>query len=172
MAKGRALAKVDRDAEAIAAYRRLAELRPDAPQAPKALWQAAILAGQPGPQPSAAAAEAYLTLARKYPKADEGWRAYQNAGLTYFKLGDWPRAAETWRAMAENANLPAFTRPVAYFWLGRAQAAGWRSGRRAALLANGARSRPGELLRAARGRVGARQGGPVGGSCGPAGRST
>ena len=131
MAKGRALAKVDRDAEAIAAYRRLAELRPDAPQAPKALWQAAILAGQPGPQPSAAAAEAYLTLARKYPKADEGWRAYQNAGLTYFKLGDWPRAAETWRAMAENANLPAFTRPVAYFWLGRAQAA---AGDRAAAL--------------------------------------
>ena len=131
MAKGRALAKVDRDAEAIAAYRRLAELRPAAPQAPKALWQAAILAGQPGPQPSAAAAEAYLTLARKYPKADEGWRAYQNAGLTYFKLGDWPRAAETWREMAENANLPAFTRPVAYFWLGRAQAA---AGDRAAAL--------------------------------------
>ncbi len=131
MAKGRALAKVDRDAEAIAAYRRLAELRPDAPQAPKALWQAAILAGQPGPQPSAAAAEAYLTLARKYPKADEGWRAYQNAGLTYFKLGDWRRAAETWREMAENANLPAFTRPVAYFWLGRAQAA---AGDRAAAL--------------------------------------
>ena len=131
MAKGRALAKVDRDAEAIAAYRRLAELRPDAPQAPKALWQAAILAGQPGPQPSAAAAEAYLALARKYPKADEGWRAYQNAGLTYFKLGDWRRAAETWREMAENANLPAFTRPVAYFWLGRAQAA---AGDRAAAL--------------------------------------
>ena len=123
MAKGRALAKVDRDAEAIAIYRQLAELRSNAPQAPKALWQAAILAGQPGPQPSAAAAEAYLALARKYPKADEGWRAYQNAGLTYFKLGDWPRAAETWREMAGNANLPAFTRPVAYFWLGRAQAA-------------------------------------------------
>jgi soluble lytic murein transglycosylase len=123
MAKGRGLAKVDRDTEAIAAYRRLAELRPDAPQAPKALWQAAILTGQPGPQPSEVAAEAYLALARQYPKADEGWRAYQNAGLTYFKLGDWRRAAETWLEMAENANLPAFTRPVAYFWLGRAQAA-------------------------------------------------
>jgi soluble lytic murein transglycosylase len=131
IAKGRALAKVDRDAEAIAVYRRLAELRPDAPQAPKALWQAAILAGQPGPQPSAAAAEAYLVLARKYPKADEGWRAYQNAGLTYFKLGDWRRAAETWREMADNANLPAFVQPVAYFWLGRAQAA---AGDRAAAL--------------------------------------
>jgi soluble lytic murein transglycosylase len=131
MAKGRALAKVDRDAEAIAAYRRLAELRPDAPQAPKALWQAALLTGQPGPQPSAAAAEAYLVLARRYPKADEGWRAYQNAGLTYFKLGDWRRAAEIWSEMAENAALPAFTRPVAYFWLGRAQAA---AGDRAAAL--------------------------------------
>jgi soluble lytic murein transglycosylase len=131
MAKGRALAKVDRDAEAIAAYRRLAELRPDAPQAPKALWQAALLTGQPGPQPSAAAAEAYLVLARRYPKADEGWRAYQNAGLTYFKLGDWRRAAEIWSEMAENATLPAFTRPVAYFWLGRAQAA---AGDRAAAL--------------------------------------
>ena len=123
MAKGRALAKVDRDAEAIAAYSRLAELRPAAPQAPKALWQAAILTGQPGPQPSVAAAEAYLALARKYPKADEGWRAYQNAGLTYFKLGDPRRAAEIWREMADNTDLPVFTRPVAYFWLGRAQAA-------------------------------------------------
>ena len=123
MAKGRALAKADRDAEAITAYRRLAEQRPDAPQAPKALWQAALLDGQPGPKPSAAAAEAYLALARRYPKADEGWRAYQNAGLTYFKLGDWHRAADTWREMADNANLPAFVRPVAYFWLGRAQAA-------------------------------------------------
>ncbi len=123
MAKGRALAQVDRDAEAIAVYRRLAEQRPDAPQAPKALWQAALLAGQPGPQPSAAAAEAYLALAREYAKADEGWRAYQSAGLTYFKLGDWRRAAETWREMAENVSLPAFTRPVAYYWLGRAQAA-------------------------------------------------
>ena len=131
MAKGRALAKADRDSEAITAFRRLAEQRPDAPQAPKALWQAAILAGQPGPQPSAAVAEASLFLARKYPKADEGWRAYQNAGLTYFKLGDWRRASETWREMAGNADLPAFTRPVAYFWLGRAQAA---AGDRAAAL--------------------------------------
>jgi soluble lytic murein transglycosylase len=131
MAKGRALARVDRNAEAIAAYRRLAELRPDAAQAPKALWQAALLQGQPGPQPNAAAAEAYLALARKYPKADEGWRAYQNAGLTYFKLGDWARAAETWREMADNPSLAAFTRPVAYFWLGRAQAA---AGDRAAAL--------------------------------------
>ena len=157
MAKGRALAKVDRDAEAITVYRRLAELRPDAPQAPKALWQAALLDGQPGPKPSAAAAEAYLALARQYPKSDEGWRAYQNAGLTYFKLEDWRRAADTWREMADNANLPAFTRPVAYFWLGRAQAsAGDRAGR-AALLAGGAGSRPGELLRVARGRVGERE---------------
>jgi soluble lytic murein transglycosylase len=123
MAKARALAKVDRDADAIAVYRRLAGLRPDAPQAPKALWQAALLEGQPGPQPSAGAAEAYLALARKYPKADEGWRAYQNAGLTYFKLGEWQRAADTWREMAGNAGLPTFTRPVAYYWLGRAQAA-------------------------------------------------
>ena len=123
MAKGRALAKADRDAEAITAYRRLAELHPDAPQAPKALWQAALLEGQPGPKPSTTAAEAYLALARRYPKADEGWRAYQNAGLTYYKLGDWPRAADTWREMADNASLPAFVRPVAYFWRGRAQAA-------------------------------------------------
>ena len=172
MAKGRALAKVDRDAEAIAAYRRLAELRPDVPQAPKALWQAAILAGQPGPQPSAVAAEAYLALARKYPKADESWRAYQNAGLTYFKLDDWRRAAETWREMAENASLPAFTRPVAYYWLGRAQAA---AGDRAAALRSwqmAVASGPESFYGLRADTSGAREGGSVGGSCWAAGCST
>lgn len=118
MAKARALARVDRTAEAIAAYRRLAELRPAAAQAPKALWQAALLAEKPGANPTAA--EAYLALARAYPAADEGWRAYQAAGLIYFRLADYRRAADTWREMAEQPQLPAFARPVAYFWLGRA----------------------------------------------------
>jgi len=123
MAKARGQARAGQTDAAIATYRRLAELRPDAPQAPKALWQAAILQGQPGPSPSVASAEAYLALARRYPKADEGWRAYQAAGLTYFQLNDWQHAAGVWREMAESTDLADWTRPVAYFWLGRAQAA-------------------------------------------------
>lgn len=121
LAKARALARADRTAEAIAAYRRLAKLRPDAAQAPKALWQAALLAEKPGANPTAA--EAYLALARTYPAADEGWRAYQAAGLIYFRLADYRRAADVWREMAEQPQLAAFTRPVAYFWLGRARLA-------------------------------------------------
>ena len=50
MAKGTRWRRSTVTAEAIVAYRRLAELRPDAAQAPKALWQAALLQGQPGPQ--------------------------------------------------------------------------------------------------------------------------
>lgn len=121
LAKARALAQADRTAEAVTAYRRLAELRPDAAQAPKALWQAALLAERAGINANAAAA--YLALARAYPAADEGWRAYQTAGLIYFRLADYRSAADTWREMAEQPQLAAFTRPVAYFWLGRAQAA-------------------------------------------------
>ena len=147
MAKGRAQAKADQDAAAIATYRRLAELRPDAPQSPKALWQAALLEGQPGPNANAAAGEAYLALARRYPKADEGWRAYQAAGLTYLRLSDPQRAIDIWREMAENQDLATWTRPVAYFWLGQAQlAAGDRAGR-AGFVAGRAAGRPRELLR-------------------------
>lgn len=131
MAKARTQARAGQTGAAQVTYRRLAELRPDAPQAPKALWQAALLQGQPGPSADAAAAEAYLALGRRYPAADEGWRAYQAAGLSYFRLADWPRAAVAWREMAENAGLPAWTRPVAYYWLGRAQLA---EGDRAAAL--------------------------------------
>ncbi len=121
MAKARALTNADRIAEAAAAYRRLVELRPDVAQAPKALWQAALLAEKSGANPTAA--EAYLVMARAYPAADEGWRAYQAAGLMYFRLADYRRAADTWREMAEQPQLAAFTRPVAYFWLGRSQLA-------------------------------------------------
>ena len=72
LATARAQAKADRIAEAITTYRRLAELRPDATQASKALWQAALLADN-GPDPETA--QTYLALGRRYPKADEGWRA-------------------------------------------------------------------------------------------------
>ncbi len=122
LAQGRALTAAGQTAEAIATYRRLAETRPDAAEAPLALWRAAALEDAEPPQ--AAAAETYLAVARRYPGATNAWRAYQAAGLIAFRLGDWPRAAETWREMAGRAELPAFSRPVAYFWLGRALSAG------------------------------------------------
>jgi soluble lytic murein transglycosylase len=120
MAKAGAQARAERASAAIVTYRRLAELRPNAVQAPKALWQAATLQLQGGALGPAAAA--YLELARRYPVADEGWRAYLAAGLCYFRLEEWQRAGEVWDEMAR-AKLPAWTRPVAYYWLGRAQAA-------------------------------------------------
>jgi soluble lytic murein transglycosylase len=107
-------------AGAIATYRRFASLRPDAPQAPVALWRAANWQEESGD--AAGAADALRTLARRYPASDEGWRAAQSAGLIYFRAKDWQRAADTWRQMAE-AEMEPFTKPVAYFWLGRALAA-------------------------------------------------
>ncbi len=120
LAQADARARAGDVAGAIDTYRRFAGQRPDAPQAPTALWQAAnwqVEAGDLLP-----AAEAYVALARRYPAADEAWRAYQAAGLIYFQRKDWQRAIATWKEMAE-AKLDAFTLPVAYFWLGRAQAA-------------------------------------------------
>ncbi len=118
MAKARAQMRAGDVAGALETYRQLAEQKPDSPQAPKALWQFAI---QQDPEPPvAAAAERYLDLARRFPKADEGWRSYQNAGVIYFRLGNYRAAADTWREMAGKTELPAFTRPVAYYWLGRA----------------------------------------------------
>ena len=107
-------------AGAIAAYRQFAGQRPDAPQASTALWRAANWQEETGD--TGGAAEAFRALARKYPAADEGWRAAQAAGLIYFRAGNWQRAAETWREMAD-AGMEPFTKPVANFWLGRAQAA-------------------------------------------------
>ena len=58
---------------------RLTALGPvDSPQAPVALWRAATLQSDEGQ--TGDAAKSYLALARTYPAADEGWRAYQAAG--------------------------------------------------------------------------------------------
>ncbi|MGQ9491445.1 MAG: lytic transglycosylase domain-containing protein [Anaerolineae bacterium] len=131
LAKGQALARAGLKEQAIATYRRLAELRPDVPQAATALWRvAALLDDQP---PSPVAAQAYLDMARRYPAAETGWRAYQAAGLIYFRTKDWDRAAAVWREMAGQPALAAFARPVAYFWLGRTLlAAGDQAGARQA----------------------------------------
>jgi soluble lytic murein transglycosylase len=126
MAKGRALGRADRIDEAVASYREVANRKPDAPQAPKALSQAAYLLSLNAPDQ---AADAYLELARKYPAADEGWRAYHAAAMAHFRKADWRRAAEIWGEMAAAPKLAAFARPVGYFWQGRAlHAAGDRDG--------------------------------------------
>jgi soluble lytic murein transglycosylase len=121
LAKARGHARSGDAAAAIAAYRRFAALRPDASQAPRALWQAALLEAEK--TGALAAAPNYLALARRYGSADEAWRSYQAAGLAYFRAGDWPAAIGTWDEMAQAAGLAAWTRPVAYFWLGRSRAA-------------------------------------------------
>ncbi len=118
LAQGRARSTAGQTAEAVAVYRRFAEARPGAAEAPLALWRAASL--EDTEPPRAAAAETYLAVARRYPGASNAWRAYHAAGVIAFRLGDWGRAAEIWREMAGKAELPAFSRPVADFWLGRA----------------------------------------------------
>lgn len=118
LAKGRALAGAQQLREAIDAYRRIADERPDSPAAPKALWQAAVQEERAGV--SIAASDAYLDFARRYPKADEAWRAYQDAGLMAFMTGDFSRALAIWQEMAAAPGLPEFSRAVAFFWQGRA----------------------------------------------------
>ncbi len=171
LAKARGQARGGNVTAAIATYRRLAELRPDAPQAPTALGQAAYLQGQAGDL--AASAAAYLDLARRYTAADEGWRAYQAAGLAYFRLSDWRAAADTWREMAGTAwrrigGLHAAAR-ILLAWPGAGRARRRRWGK--ACLAERGAGRRRKLLRkaglclvgwAGRGLVGR---GPAGRSC-------
>jgi hypothetical protein len=73
---------------------------------------------------------------------------YQSAALIHFRLGT-SVAGEIWNEMV-SASLPAFTKPVAYFWLGRAQhAAGekeaalrsWQAATKADPPASGLRAR-------------------------------
>lgn len=126
MAKGRALGRADRIDEAVASYREVANKQPDSAQAPKALSQAAYLLSVNAPDQ---APDAYLDLARKYPAADEGWRAYFAAGMAYFRKAEWRRAAEIWGEMAAAPKIAAFAKPVGYYWQGRAlHAAGDRDG--------------------------------------------
>lgn len=130
MARARALGRAGNTSNAIAAYRELASKLPDSAQAPKALWQAAILVANNAPDQ---AADAYLDLARRYPGADEGWRAYQAAGLDLFQKANWKRAAEVWGEMAAAPKLASFAKPLGYYWQGRAlHAAGDIEGAKAA----------------------------------------
>lgn len=126
MAKGRALGRADRIDEAVASYREVANKQPDSAQAPKALSQAAYLLSVNVPDQ---APDAYLDLARKYPAADEGWRAYFAAGMASFRKAEWRRAAEIWGEMANAPKIAAFAKPVGFYWQGRAlHAAGDRDG--------------------------------------------
>ncbi len=81
----------------------------------------------------AAAAEAYLALARRYPAADEAWRSYQAAGLIYFRLGDYGHAADTWREMAEQAPTACVYPAGGPFLAGPGAAGRWRWSRPAAV---------------------------------------
>jgi soluble lytic murein transglycosylase len=120
LARARAQQSAGDTPGAIDTYRQFAAARPADPLAPKALFQAVNLEGDGNALETAA--QSYLALARRYPEADEGWRSYLAAGLTYFRLNKWQQAADIWKEMA-GANLSASGRAVAYYWLGRAQAA-------------------------------------------------
>ncbi len=119
LGQARAQACAGNSGAALAAYRRLAAAHPDAEQAPTALWEAARLEAGAGNLGSAD--QDYLALGRRYPAADEGWHAYLQAGLDYFAAGNWQGAISVWAEWAHATGAPAFTHPVAFYWLGRTQ---------------------------------------------------
>ncbi len=146
MARARALARAGRTADAVAAYRELAKAR--ARRGPGA--QGAVAGGDLLLASSAAdqAADAYLDLARRYPAADEGWRAYYAAGMTFFQKAEWRRAAEIWGEMAAAPKLAAFAAAGRLLLAGPGAPCGGRRRRREDRV--GGRQGPGrELLRAA-----------------------
>ncbi|HEX9114835.1 MAG TPA: transglycosylase SLT domain-containing protein, partial [Anaerolineae bacterium] len=121
LARARAQGRAGNRAGAIAALRQFVDQHPNAKQAPAALSQAVAWLVQDGNSPDAA--QAYLDLARRYPGAADAWQAYLTAGLSYYRLGDTSHAGQVWSEMAASTALPGWTKPVAYYWLGKAQTA-------------------------------------------------
>lgn len=118
--RARAFAKLGQDRDAAAAYGELADRWPASDRAPEALWQRAwLVLALDGPSP---AIEAFEGLAARYPASDNARDARFRAGLSAWRTGNLPRAAELWTAVAENGE--AFDRARAEYWLGRAAADG------------------------------------------------
>ncbi len=109
MARARALARADGVPRGGRSVSRAGGAAPDRPQAPKALWQAALLlASTPGRTRRPTHTSNWRGGIRR---ADEGWRAYQAAGMAFFQRAEWRRAAEIWGEMAA-APAPRRVRPA------------------------------------------------------------
>ncbi len=107
---------------AQSAYRHLAEVVPQSPLAPPALWKAAELEEQRGD--FLAAAEAFLDLATRYPDDSGAPEARFRAGLDRYRAGAAAQAIETWRDLllwypqGERAQAATFWEGKAFLTMG------------------------------------------------------
>ncbi len=105
-------------AGAQAAYRHLAEVLPQSPLAPSALWKAAELDERSGR--FVEAADAFLDLADRYPADSGAPEALFRAGLDRYRAGAMADAVAGWRELLRR--YPDSERgQAAYFWIGRAE---------------------------------------------------
>jgi soluble lytic murein transglycosylase len=111
-----ALADQDLVAEAVEAYRRLADELPEHYRAPEALYRAALLLERTGDIDGARAA--YLDCGSRYPESDYGPLCLFRSGIQSYQLGDPAGAAATWGTVSE-AHLDSAYGPTALLWLGK-----------------------------------------------------
>jgi soluble lytic murein transglycosylase len=118
--RARAFARLGQDRDATAAYGELADRWPASDRAPEALWQRAwLILALDGPSP---ATEAFQDLAVRYPADENARDARFRAGLSAWRTGNLPRAAELWSAVSDNSEGLDHAR--AEYWLGRSAADG------------------------------------------------
>ena len=113
---GRSYWRQDDTTNARQAYLQAAERNPDPESAAEALWWASILQERDDAS-LGKAAEDYARLAATYPESDDAAEAAFRSGLSYYRLGDFDTARETWLALAA-ADQGLYSAGADY-WLGK-----------------------------------------------------
>jgi soluble lytic murein transglycosylase len=93
---------------------------PDAPEAPGLLYEAARIQERDNSLNEAAAT--WERLITEYPSADVSLKGLFMAGISFYRLNDYPHALTTFQRMLSLSTLPA-DQAQAYFWIGKAQSA-------------------------------------------------
>lgn len=116
LTKGRAMARQEREDDAVRTFLEFANTYPDQALAPQARWEAAQLREQSGR--FSEAADLYTALADRYINADLAPAARFRAGLCHYQDGNRDAAQAAWRDLING--YPASSESVrGRYWLGK-----------------------------------------------------
>ncbi len=113
---GRSYWRQDDTTNARQTYLQAVERNPDPESAAQALWWASILQERDDAS-LPKAAEDYARLAQEFPESDDAGEAAFRSGLSYYRLGDFDKARETWMTLA--AADQGLWSAGAEYWLGK-----------------------------------------------------
>jgi soluble lytic murein transglycosylase len=120
--KGQALARLEREDEAVKTYIGFADANQDHSLAPEARWRAAQLLEQAGRYQQAASV--YAGLADVHPDADKAPAARFRAGISHYRKGDVDAALADWKELVDGRSAPNGPASpaeslAARYWLGK-----------------------------------------------------